>query len=201
MRHTRDKSQAGSSSFSQGVKFQADPDLDFAPPMPPQQRAQNNLPPPDADMPNAVGEAIPLSLTAPHPCPSPYREAHLRNSFLNRLKPEIASRVKQQCITWDTGSLSELERYAIHSEKILREADKRKTDKCTKDMYPATLTILQAPPALRTSTMGKRGGGRGKGRGVAVLDLMDATDVEVLLTSIRDCPAPDPCTQADHVAA
>ncbi|KAK3569503.1 hypothetical protein QTP86_032108, partial [Hemibagrus guttatus] len=49
---------------------------------------------------------------------TPY-EVHLGNSFLNRLKEEITRKVKDTCITWDTGKLSLIEQHAIHAEKLL----------------------------------------------------------------------------------
>ncbi|GAA6099301.1 uncharacterized protein LOC113649215 isoform X3, partial [Tachysurus ichikawai] len=48
-------------------------------------------------------------------------EAHLRNSFMNGLIPEISDKVKNLCITWDTEKLSLIEQHALHAEKLLTQ--------------------------------------------------------------------------------
>ncbi|MGL4646344.1 MAG: hypothetical protein ACRCVL_04430 [Cetobacterium sp.] len=63
-------------------------------------------------------------------------EAHLRNSFMNGLIPEISDKVKKLCITWDTGKLSLIEQHALHVEKLLtqtkQEQGKKERSKHTK---------------------------------------------------------------------
>ncbi|KAF4091066.1 hypothetical protein AMELA_G00032840 [Ameiurus melas] len=76
-------------------------------------------------------------------------EAQLRNSFMKGTTPEIAAIVKQQCIAWDSGNLTQVERYAIHVEKLLGDAKDRKTQKRGKDLNTATITMLQAVSVQR----------------------------------------------------
>ena len=63
-------------------------------------------------------------------------EGHLCNSFINGLKPEIAAMVKSLCITWDPGSLSQIQQYAVHAEKHLRERQEKTAKKRSKDLGP-----------------------------------------------------------------
>lgn len=45
-------------------------------------------------------------------------EVHLRDSFINDIKPEVSDMVKHNCVTCDCGNLETAERYAIHVEKV-----------------------------------------------------------------------------------
>ena len=82
-------------------------------------------------------------------------EAHLRNSFINGLRLDVASLLKHTCIQWDSGKLSLIEAHAVHAEKLIRDGDKRKKDKRETDLHKATLTMFTGTP---------RGYSRGRGR-------------------------------------
>ncbi|XP_043542139.1 uncharacterized protein LOC122547599 [Chiloscyllium plagiosum] len=69
-------------------------------------------------------------------------EAHLRTSFINGMKDEIAKKVKGTCFTWDTGKLNLIEPHAIHAEKLLtQEKDKQKL-KIEQQAHKAQLTMM-----------------------------------------------------------
>ena len=83
-------------------------------------------------------------------------EAHLRNSFINGLRLDVASLLKHTCIQWDSGKLSLIEAHAVHAEKLIRDGDKRRKDRRETDLHNATLTVFRGTP---------RGYSRGRGRG------------------------------------
>ncbi|KAI4894564.1 hypothetical protein NFI96_009557, partial [Prochilodus magdalenae] len=61
--------------------------------------------------------------------------------------------VKSLCIAWDSGNLSQIQQYAVHAEKLLRERQKKTAEKRSKDLHRATLTMLQtAHPDERIGT-------------------------------------------------
>ncbi|XP_053507922.1 uncharacterized protein LOC128624357 [Ictalurus furcatus] len=122
-----------------------------------------------------------------------------------RHKPDIGAIVKQQCITWDTGNLTQVERYSIHAEKLLRDAKDRKTQKRGKDLHTGTLTMLQAAnvqpqriqqPGGRGRAVAWRGKPKGRGQGRPGGNPIDTTShvlsVEKFGHFQRDCPEQKP---------
>ncbi|XP_072432726.1 uncharacterized protein [Chiloscyllium punctatum] len=70
-------------------------------------------------------------------------EAHLKNSFIIGMKDEIVKKVKDTCITWDTGKLNLVEQHAIRAEQLLtQEKDKQKL-KMEQQAHKAQLTMMQ----------------------------------------------------------
>ncbi|XP_027027334.2 uncharacterized protein LOC113659001 [Tachysurus fulvidraco] len=89
-------------------------------------------------------------------------EAHLRNSFMNGLIPGISDKVKNLCITWDTGKLSLIIQHALHAEKLLAQNKQEQEKKKEAQTHKVQLTIMQA--VARSLTHRGRGRGR-RGRG------------------------------------
>ncbi|XP_076876206.1 uncharacterized protein LOC143525777 [Brachyhypopomus gauderio] len=59
---------------------------------------------------------------------TPY-EAHLRNAFINSLKPDISEKLKDTCITWETAKMEVIVQHAIHAEKRQKKVSPWKQDK------------------------------------------------------------------------
>ncbi|XP_076875446.1 uncharacterized protein LOC143525417 [Brachyhypopomus gauderio] len=59
---------------------------------------------------------------------TPY-EAHLRNAFINGLKPEISEKLKDTCITWETAKMEVIVQHAIHAERRWKTVSAWKQDK------------------------------------------------------------------------
>ncbi|XP_060789781.1 uncharacterized protein LOC132894237 isoform X2 [Neoarius graeffei] len=89
-------------------------------------------------------------------------EAHLRNSFMSGMDPAVAKLVKQLCLLWETTSLTKIEQYAVHAEKLLREKEKTKSTERDQDLHAATLTLFQTVQPGEKGT--RRGRGRSRGR-------------------------------------
>ncbi|KAI4898316.1 hypothetical protein NFI96_029958 [Prochilodus magdalenae] len=89
-------------------------------------------------------------------------KAHLR-SFINGLKPEIAAVVKSLCIAWDSGNLSQIQQYAVHAEKLLRERQKKTAEKRCKDLQRATLIMLQTARLDERIARGRKRKRKGQG--------------------------------------
>lgn len=104
--------------------------------------------------PNAMGGTNPIT---------PW-EAHLRDRFINGIKPEISEMVKRYCITWDCGILETVERHAIHSEKYLNDKKRKKSAQTRDRLQMAQLMVYE-----RQAKRGRKGRGRrtprGRGRG------------------------------------
>ncbi|XP_060720834.1 uncharacterized protein LOC132842185 [Tachysurus vachellii] len=89
-------------------------------------------------------------------------EAHLRNSFMNGLIPGISDKVRNLCITWDTGKLSLIVQHALHAEKLLAQNKQEQEKKKEAQTHNVQLAIMQA--VARSLTHRGRGRGR-RGRG------------------------------------
>ncbi len=88
------------------------------------------------------------------------QEIHLCNCFLNGLKPDIASAVKNSCIGWNDARLSELRRHAVHAHDQILSKKKKKEETAQKELHMAAITMYN------TTTRGHGKPGReNKGRG------------------------------------
>ncbi|XP_037399425.1 uncharacterized protein LOC119264758 [Pygocentrus nattereri] len=92
-------------------------------------------------------------------------EAHLRNSFLLGLKPELSSAIKQHCVGFVRQPLSVIEDHAKHHESFLNSETKRREKKRADTMDQAMLTMVQQVAALPTRAPRQGGRGRRQGRG------------------------------------
>ncbi|XP_049331043.1 uncharacterized protein LOC125799112 isoform X2 [Astyanax mexicanus] len=92
-------------------------------------------------------------------------EAHLRNSFLLGLKPELANSIKQHCIGYYRQPLSVIEDHARHYEILFKNQEKKKEKKKSETMDQAMLTMVQQVTELTVSSQRGKGRARGKGRG------------------------------------
>ncbi|KAI4903075.1 hypothetical protein NFI96_020046, partial [Prochilodus magdalenae] len=114
-------------------------------------------------------------------------EVHLRNSFINGQKPEIAAMVKSLCITWDSGNLSQIQQYAVHTEKLLRERQRKTAENRSKDLHNATLTMLQTARPEEGTGQGEEkeeeGAGGHSGQEVQTAGAFPATAVVNMGTS------------------
>ncbi|XP_038649394.1 uncharacterized protein LOC119964181 [Scyliorhinus canicula] len=79
---------------------------------------------------------------------TPY-EAHLRNSFMNRLSEDFAKKVKNTCITWDTGKLNLIEQHSIHTEKLLTQEKAKRNKRREDQSHQAQLTMMQMVTQLQ----------------------------------------------------
>ncbi|KAI2643111.1 Guanylate cyclase soluble subunit alpha-2 [Labeo rohita] len=61
-------------------------------------------------------------------------ESHLRNAFLDGLKPEITEKVKVSCIEWREGRLATVLIHARHADGLLREKREKKQAKSDSDL-------------------------------------------------------------------
>ncbi|KAF5907044.1 uncharacterized protein DAT39_003232 [Clarias magur] len=96
---------------------------------------------------------------------TPY-EAHLRNSFVNGLQEDIAQKVRNTCVGWDTGKLGLIEQHAVHAEKLVaQEKDKRsKKEDQSHSAQLAMLQMVKQTAGIQYRRCGRGRGGRGRGR-------------------------------------
>ena len=102
------------------------------------------------ERPNAVGGQNPIT---------PW-EAHLRDRFVNGIRPDISEMVQTSCIAWESTNLETVELHATHAEKLLNRKKKKTNSEFTERLQMAQLA------AYETQIRG-RGGWRGIGRGRA----------------------------------
>ncbi|XP_038634516.1 uncharacterized protein LOC119953920 [Scyliorhinus canicula] len=95
---------------------------------------------------------------------TPY-EAHLRNSFMNGLSEDIAKKVKNTCITWDTGKLNLIEQHAMHAEKLLTQEKVKRNKRREDQSHQAQLTMMQMVTQVAEGQQRGRGRGQTRGRG------------------------------------
>ncbi|CAJ1055534.1 uncharacterized protein LOC127361734 [Xyrichtys novacula] len=88
-------------------------------------------------------------------------EIHLCNSFLNGLKPNIVSAVKNSCIGWDDARLSELRRHAIHAHDQILSQNTKKEETTQKELHLAAITMYNTIQEHGDRYPGHRGTGRG----------------------------------------
>lgn len=82
-------------------------------------------------------------------------EAHLKEQFLRRMKPEAAVGVKTTCISWKTASLADIIQRAEHGEERLSEKERLLTKESWKTLSPPCIKPWHS----------SRGRGRGRGSG------------------------------------
>lgn len=71
-------------------------------------------------------------------------EAHLRDRFINGMRPDISHMVKRTCITWEDGHVETIEKHAIHAEKFRKEKKKRKSMQITDRLQMAQLMVYES---------------------------------------------------------
>ena len=76
-------------------------------------------------------------------------EAHLRNSLLQGLRPEVAVAAKKTCIAWQDARLAEVRRHAMHAEEIIKTEQKKRKEKMDNELHMASLAMYRAVEATQ----------------------------------------------------
>ncbi|KAL0150426.1 hypothetical protein M9458_054243 [Cirrhinus mrigala] len=88
------------------------------------------------------------------------RESHLRNAFMDGLKPEITEKVKASCIEWREGRLATVLIHARHADELLREKREKKLAKSDSDLRLSLSKIALGAARYEPRQERRENGGR-----------------------------------------
>ncbi|KAL1270830.1 hypothetical protein QQF64_029846 [Cirrhinus molitorella] len=93
-------------------------------------------------------------------------ECHLRNAFLDGLKPEVARKVKASCLGWREGRLATVLTHAMHVDGLLREKQDKRQSKGERDLQLTLAKVAAGVVKYEPRRDKRKTGGKGKsGRG------------------------------------